>query len=82
MGSLQEEVWPALRVAHAQLPPDESRWKTVIPVVADLKQRAKQLGLWNLFLSKAHYPQFGVPLKNIEVSPLRVGRYVSGYGKG
>ena len=68
LGTLQEEVWPALRVAHAQLPPDESRWKTVIPVVADLKQRAKQLGLWNLFLSKAHYPKFGVPLTNLEVS--------------
>ena len=59
---------PALAVAHAQLPDDpERRWKTVIPVIADLKEKAKKLGLWNLFLSKAHYPEYGVPLTNLEV---------------
>lgn len=71
----QDEVYPAARVAHAQIPADpEARWKTVIPVIADLKEKAKKLGLWNLFLSKAHYPQFGVPLTNLEVRmPLRGG---------
>ncbi|TBU32079.1 acyl-CoA dehydrogenase NM domain-like protein [Dichomitus squalens] len=64
---LEDEVYPAIRVAHAQIPTDpEARWKTVIPVVADLKEKAKKLGLWNLFLSKAHYPEFGVPLTNLE----------------
>ncbi|KAI0751399.1 acyl-CoA dehydrogenase NM domain-like protein [Daedaleopsis nitida] len=64
---LEDEVYPAARVAHAQLPKDpEQRWKTVIPVLAELKEKAKKLGLWNLFLSKAHYPQFGVPLTNLE----------------
>ncbi|RPD61890.1 acyl-CoA dehydrogenase NM domain-like protein [Lentinus tigrinus ALCF2SS1-7] len=64
---LEDEVWPATRIAHAQLPADpEARWKTVIPVVADLKAKAKKLGLWNLFLSKTHYPQWGVPLTNLE----------------
>lgn len=29
--------------------------------------KARKLGLWNLFLSKAHYPEHGVPLSNIEV---------------
>ena len=61
-------MYPAVRVSHAQLPADPvQRWKTIIPVVADLKEKAKKLGLWNLFLSKAHYPQFGVPLTNLEV---------------
>lgn len=61
-------MYPAARIAHAQLPADpEARWKTVIPVVADLKVKAKKLGLWNLFLSKTHYPQWGVPLTNLEV---------------
>lgn len=61
-------MYPAVRVAHAQVPKDdELRWKTTIPVVADLKEKAKKLGLWNLFLSKAHYPQYGVPLTNLEV---------------
>ena len=64
------------------MPEDETKWKTVTPVIADLKQKAKRLGLWNLFLSKAHYPQFGVPLKNIEVRPSRVVRCASEYGKG
>ncbi len=62
-------MYPAVRIAHAQLPADpEARWKTIIPVTADLKVKAKKLGLWNLFLSKAHYPQWGVPLTNLEVS--------------
>lgn len=67
--SAQEDVLPAVRVAHAQLPDDPVlRWKTVIPVVGELKAKAKSLGLWNLFLSKAHYPNHGVPLTNLEVS--------------
>ena len=57
-----------MKVAHAQLPTDpETRWKTTIPIIADLKAKAKKLGLWNLFLSKRHYPQFGVDLTNLEV---------------
>jgi len=38
--------------------------------VEELKAKAKKLGLWNLFLSKAHYPEFGVPLTNLEVSQM------------
>ena len=33
-----------------------------------LKRSAKSKGLWNLFLSKAHYPDVGVDLTNLEVS--------------
>ncbi|TFK43170.1 acyl-CoA dehydrogenase/oxidase [Crucibulum laeve] len=64
---LEDEILPAVKVAHLQIPADpEARWKTVIPIVAELKEKAKKLGLWNLFLSKAHYPEFGVPLTNLE----------------
>ncbi|TDL29328.1 acyl-CoA dehydrogenase NM domain-like protein [Rickenella mellea] len=64
---VQEECIPAARVAHAQLPTEyERRWKTVIPIIEELKVKAKKLGLWNLFLSKAHYPEYGVPLTNLE----------------
>ncbi|KAJ3500057.1 hypothetical protein NLJ89_g9961 [Agrocybe chaxingu] len=64
---LEDEILPAAKVAHAQLPDDPvKRWQTVIPVVTELKAKAKKLGLWNLFLSKAHYPEFGVPLTNLE----------------
>jgi len=65
----QEEVEPALAVAAAQLPTDpELRWRTEIPILEELKTKARKLGLWNLFLSKAHYPKHGVPLTNLEAS--------------
>lgn len=64
---LQDEVYPCVRLAHAQIPKDPvQRWNTVIPVVKELKAKARKLGLWNLFLSKAHYPEHGVPLTNLE----------------
>ncbi|ETW84353.1 hypothetical protein HETIRDRAFT_381841, partial [Heterobasidion irregulare TC 32-1] len=63
---IEEDVVPATRVAHAQLPDDSlQRWKTVIPVIEDLKIKARKLGLWNLFLSKSLYPGLGV-LTNLE----------------
>ena len=64
---LKEEVRPAERLARAQLPSDATRWQTVIPIIEELKAKARKLGLWNLFLSKAHYPEHGVPLTNLEV---------------
>lgn len=57
---------PAEKVFHAQIPDDARRWQTTPPIVFDLNKRAKALGLWNLFLSKAHYPDVGVPLTNLE----------------
>lgn len=66
--ALKNEILPSIEVAHAQLPSDpEARWKTIIPVVEELKVKARKLGLWNLFLSKTHYPEHGVPLTNLEV---------------
>ena len=64
---MKEEVRPAERLARAQLPNDARRWQTVIPIIEGLKAKARKLGLWNLFLSKAHYPKHGVPLTNLEV---------------
>jgi len=64
---LQDEVYPSAKLYHAQIPKDPvQRWKTVVPIVEELKVKARKLGLWNLFLSKAHYPQHGVPLSNLE----------------
>lgn len=32
----------------------------------ELKKKAKAQGLWNLFLSKRHYPDVGTDLTNLE----------------
>ncbi|KAK0555784.1 hypothetical protein OC846_000372 [Tilletia horrida] len=64
---LVTDCLPAEHLYHAQIPADPvKRWQTVPSVVEDLKQKAKQRGLWNLFLSKRHYPKHGVPLTNLE----------------
>lgn len=63
---LEEEVWPARELSHLQMPEDSTRWKTIVPVIEELKDRAKQLGLWNLFLSKRHYPEHGTDFTNLE----------------
>ncbi|KAJ7781485.1 acyl-CoA dehydrogenase/oxidase [Mycena metata] len=71
----EEEISPARKLAHVQIPTDPvQRWQTVIPVIEELKVKAKKLGLWNLFLSKAHYPEHGVPLTNLEVMAELLGR--------
>ncbi|KAG8995917.1 hypothetical protein FRB94_008710 [Tulasnella sp. JGI-2019a] len=64
---IQNEVVPAERVFHAQVSDDPKlRWATTPQIVFELNAKAKALGLWNLFLSKAHYPDVGVPLTNLE----------------
>jgi acyl-CoA dehydrogenase len=74
----RNEIEPARRVWQAQLPDDlQLRWKTIIPITEELKEKAKKLGLWNLFLSKTHYPEHGVPLTNLEYAVMAevLGRY-------
>ncbi|KAL9938815.1 hypothetical protein V8E36_002534 [Tilletia maclaganii] len=64
---LLTECLPAEKLYHAQISTDPAkRWESVPGVVEILKQKAKDRGLWNLFLSKRHYPQHGVPLTNLE----------------
>ena len=66
---VRDDVIPAERLYHSQVPTDPTkRWTNVIPVMVELKAKAKALGLWNLFLSRTHYPDVGVPLTNLEVS--------------
>jgi len=64
---VRTEIEPAESIYHSQIPTDPSkRWTTIIPILQELKSKARKLGLWNLFLSKAHYPEYGVPLTNLE----------------
>ncbi|KAF8609198.1 acyl-CoA dehydrogenase NM domain-like protein [Ceratobasidium sp. AG-I] len=64
---VQNECLPAEKIYLAQIPTDpKTRWTTTPPIIEELKKKAKARGLWNLFLSKAHYPDVGVPLTNLE----------------
>jgi len=64
---VEKECIPAEEVFHAQISSDPvKRWKSIPPILEELKAKAKKLGLWNLFLSKAHYPDVGVDLTNLE----------------
>jgi acyl-CoA dehydrogenase len=44
------------------------RWSP-IPMMEELKQKAKDAGLWNLFLPEEHLP-YGAGLSNLEYAPL------------
>ncbi|CAE6428922.1 unnamed protein product [Rhizoctonia solani] len=80
---VQNECLPAEKIFHAQISTDPKlRWTTIPPIIEELKAKAKARGLWNLFLSKAHYPDVGVPLTNVEYAVMaeimgRVGQLAS-----
>jgi acyl-CoA dehydrogenase len=63
---IEEHVYPAEPVAARQLESAADRWAE-LPVMAELKAKAKAQGLWNLFLPKRHYPD---ALTNLEYAPL------------
>ncbi|KAJ2908345.1 hypothetical protein GGI21_002978 [Coemansia aciculifera] len=64
------ECIPAEAEYRAALGPEGSpqRWQTVPPVMECLKQRARSLGLWNLFLTKEY--KEGAGLTNYEYAVL------------
>src|SRR5919112_238785 len=59
---MEAPVYPAEEVFEQQLNAMPNRWG-VVPVMEDLKERARAQGLWNLFLPKRHYPD---ALSNLE----------------
>ncbi|CAG8491412.1 4157_t:CDS:2 [Funneliformis mosseae] len=61
---VENECVPAEPIFHKQIDKGEDRWKTVPPIIEELKKKARSLGLWNLFLSK-HYHE-GAGLTNLE----------------
>jgi len=63
---LTEHVYPAEPVYAAQADADPTRWDAP-PVVSELKVRARELGLWNLFLPD---PAYGPGLSTVEYAPI------------
>ncbi|KAK8847464.1 hypothetical protein IAR55_005322 [Kwoniella newhampshirensis] len=53
VGFMENDVIPSEALFHAQIPthPPEARWASVPSILETLKDRAKTLGLWNLWLS-------------------------------
>ncbi|KAI0897893.1 acyl-CoA dehydrogenase NM domain-like protein [Annulohypoxylon nitens] len=54
---VEEECIPADPVFEAQIGEGSARWESHPPIIEDLKTKAKQLGLWNMFFPKGHYKE-------------------------
>ncbi len=63
---MDAHVYPAERTFTDQLAAQSSRWQ-VPPIVEELKARARDAGLWNLFLPES---DLGAGLTNEEYAPL------------
>ncbi|MEQ8226826.1 MAG: acyl-CoA dehydrogenase family protein [Rhodospirillales bacterium] len=63
---MNAEVYPNEALFQEQLNQGDTRWK-VVPIVEDLKAKAKAAGLWNLFLPES---ELGAGLTNLEYAPL------------
>ncbi|WP_077212045.1 acyl-CoA dehydrogenase family protein [Bacillus dakarensis] len=64
---MDEVFYPNEALYQQQLNEGGNRWK-VVPIMEEMKAKAKEAGLWNLFLqSKEH----GAGLTNLEYAPLK-----------
>lgn len=64
---MEENVYPNEALYEQQLNAQESRWSAIPPIMESLKNKAKEAGLWNLFLPESDY---GAGLTNVEYAPL------------
>lgn len=64
---MEEHIYPNERLYEQQLNEQPSRWSAVPPIMEELKEKAKQAGLWNLFLPESVY---GAGLTNVDYAPL------------
>lgn len=66
---MQRHVFPVEKLYHEQVDAADNRWSTP-PLMAELKERAKEEGLWNLFIPSDHDKHGGAGLSNLEYAPL------------
>ncbi|WP_191561845.1 acyl-CoA dehydrogenase [Metabacillus idriensis] len=64
---MEEFVYPNEKKYEEQLNAQESRWTEIPSIMEELKNKAKERGLWNLFLPESEY---GAGLTNLEYAPL------------
>ncbi len=64
---INDEVKPKEHVFHDQIKEGEDRWNQYPEVIDELKDKAKAIGLWNLFLPES---EFGAGLTNYEYAHL------------
>src|SRR3954466_10302337 len=62
---MEEHVYPNEKLFHKQAG-DGERWQP-LPLIEELKSKAKAEGLWNLFLPESEY---GAGLTNLEYAPM------------
>src|SRR4029450_6306642 len=62
-------IYPNEKVFHDQLEAAPTRWQ-VPPIMEELKAKARERGLWNLFLPES---ERGAGLTNLEYAPLCEG---------
>ena len=66
---LAERIVPSEATFHEQLAAQADRWDwSTVPVLKQLQQEARDLGLWNVFLPREHADSPG--LSNLEYAPL------------
>jgi len=68
---LEDDCMPALALYHQQIPQGgPERWQVIPPVLETLKEKAKKVGLWNLWLSGGEFQHLaggsGAGLSNLE----------------
>ncbi|ORX92576.1 acyl-CoA dehydrogenase domain protein [Basidiobolus meristosporus CBS 931.73] len=65
---VENECIPAEQIYEEQIGKGDDRWKVIPPVMEELKEKARKLGLWNLFIPKGH--EEGPGLTNLEYAYL------------
>lgn len=64
---MQDHIYPAEDAYYKYLEETDNRWASP-PIMEELKAKAKECGLWNLFL--AEFDEYGHGLSNLEYAPL------------